>query len=321
MAKRDTAVQQGPPFGQSGTRFDFCARDPPSRKIGAKPCNLDTPCQVGDARCRLLIRTRIGRSSIIHFRVRFRRRRGKYAEMQQATQFRQDGASPSQPRHHMSDLSPVRPPATRLPLRTRVALVLTLGTINGALYVLSNAHPLRTPVALPTTAVDHLLGWHAWTIWPYWLLLCLAPALALGLRDRRILVATLRAYGLALALNLSIWMLWPSRIIQHALPENLDPLTTAAWRALYALDGPNNCFPSGHVTIPLVIAAGFGTQYPHARRWLWPTLLVLLPSVVSTGQHYAWDVLGGAVTAGLGLLLAGGDLRRASVMVPSSPQR
>lgn len=199
-------------------------------------------------------------------------------------------------------------PAATLAFRTRLLLVLALTTINSTLYLLSNAWPLRTPVRLPLTAMDMALGWHAWTIWPYWLLLLLGPLMALALRERRLVVATLRAYGVALAFNFAIWSLWPTRILRPALPPDLDPLTAGAWRLLHALDGPNNCFPSGHITIPLVIAVGFSAQYPRARRWLWPILLALLPSVVTTGQHYSVDILGGAATAALGVLLAGRDL-------------
>lgn len=197
-----------------------------------------------------------------------------------------------------------------LPLRTRALLVSTLTAINSALYLLSNAHPMGTPVALPLSGIDVAIGWHPWMIWPYWLLLALAPAMALGLRDRRIMLATLRAYAVALGMNLTVWLLWPTRIVQRMLPDTLDPFTAGAWRLLYALDGENNCFPSGHITIPLVVAAGFCTQYPRAGVWVWPMLLVLLPSVVGTGQHYAWDVLGGAATAALGLWLGGRGLFR-----------
>jgi hypothetical protein len=194
--------------------------------------------------------------------------------------------------------------------RTRLLLVLSLIALNSVLYLCSNAWPLRTPVRLPLNAIDAALGWHAWTIWPYWLLLLLGPAMALCLRERRLINATVRAYALALAVNFAIWSAWPTRIsASRLLPDGLDPLTDTAWRLLYALDGPNNCFPSGHVTIPLVIAAGLCAQYPRARHWVWALLLVLLPSVVTTGQHYSWDVLGGAATAAMGLLVAGRQLR------------
>lgn len=198
-----------------------------------------------------------------------------------------------------------------LAVRWRLLLVLGLAAVNGALYLLTNAHPLQPPVLLPRTVVDLALGWRSWTIWPYWLLLALAPAMAVGLRDRWILRATVRAYALALAINLALWTIWPTRILRPALPQDLDAATHAAWRLLYALDGPNNCFPSGHVTLPLVIAVGFGAQYPHSRRWLWPLLLLLLPTVVTTGQHYSWDIAGGAASAAMGWMLAGGIPGRA----------
>lgn len=198
---------------------------------------------------------------------------------------------------------PVTPPI--VPFRTRLVLVLALTAINSALYLCSNAWPLRAPARLPVNAIDAALGWHAWTIWPYWLLLLLGPAMALCLRERRFIDATVRAYVVALAMNFAIWSAWPTRVAAtRLLPDGIDPITSAAWRLLYALDGPNNCFPSGHVTIPLVIGAGFCAQYPRARYWAWPLLLVLLPSVVTTGQHYSWDVLGGAATAAIGLLVA-----------------
>ena len=208
-----------------------------------------------------------------------------------------------------------------LPLRTRVLVVFSLSALMTVLYLASNAHPLRPPVLLPRNAVDIALGWHAWTIWPYWALLLLGPALALAVRERRLIVAAVQAYAIAMGLNLMVWLAWPTQLPRQALPVGLDPLTEGAWRLLYALDAPTNCFPSGHITIPLVMGAAFCAQYPHAHRWLWLLLAALIPSVVTTGQHYSWDVLGGAATAGIGLLLAGHELRRANnpVVLGSEP--
>lgn len=199
----------------------------------------------------------------------------------------------------------------RVPFWARIAVVGALVLANTAIYLLSNTHPVRAPTVLHPNSLDLLLGWHAWTIWPYWLLLALAPAMALSLHSGHILWLTLRAYATALAVNLSIWLLWPTRVVRAALPAGLDSATAAAWRWLYAIDAPNNCFPSGHVTIPLVVAAGFCAQHPGARRWPFVAIVVLLPSVVTTGQHTSWDVLGGTATAVLGLLLASPALLRA----------
>jgi len=195
-------------------------------------------------------------------------------------------------------------------LSRRIAIVLVATAINSALYLGINAYPLSEPRLLPYTALDTALGRHAWTIWPYWLLLLAGPALVLAIRERRYLRATLRAYAVAIALNIAIWLLWPTRIQRPPLPQGLDPLTEAAWCCLHALDGVNNCFPSGHITIPAIAAAGFGAQFPRLRPWVWPALIALAPSVITTGQHYAWDIAGGLATATLGLLLAGTPLWR-----------
>jgi hypothetical protein len=194
--------------------------------------------------------------------------------------------------------------------RRRLSIVAIALLLNSAVYLSINAYPLREPRLLPRTVVDDWLGWQAWTIWPYWLLLLAGPALTLAIRERRLLRATVRAYAVAIALDAAIWLLWPTRIVRPPLPQGLDGLTEAAWRCLYALDGLNNCFPSGHITIPAVAAVGFAAQYPRMRVVTWVVLAALAPSVVSTGQHYAWDVLGGMATATIGLLLAGRPLWR-----------
>lgn len=197
-------------------------------------------------------------------------------------------------------------------LSRRIAIVLIAMAINGSLYLGINAFPPREPQLLPRSVADDWLGWQAWTIWPYWLLLLAGPALTLAIGERRLLRATIRAYAIAIGLNATIWLLWPTRIVRPPLPQGLDALTEAAWRCLYALDGVNNCFPSGHITIPVVAAMGFAAQYPPMRAAVWIALAALAPSVVSTGQHYAWDVLGGLATATIGLLLAGRPLWRSA---------
>ncbi|MDR2871350.1 MAG: phosphatase PAP2 family protein [Xanthomonadaceae bacterium] len=189
-----------------------------------------------------------------------------------------------------------------VPFVYRLALVITLTTLNSLGYLIINTFPTRQPRVLPLTPVDHWLGWHAWSIWPYWFMLLLGPLLALSIRQRYLLWATVRAYALALGINMTIWLLWPTCILRHPLPVDAGTATLGAWRLLYALDQPNACFPSGHITIPFVIAAGVMVQYPAARRWLWLWLL-LIPSVVTTGQHYAWDIVGGLITASISLII------------------
>ena len=120
--------------------------------------------------------------------------------------------------------------------------------------------------------------------------------------------ATLRAYAVGMAANAAVWLLWPTRLVRNGVPTGLHDATDSAWRLLHWLDSNINCFPSAHITAPIVAVTGYCAQHPQARRWAWPFAIALMPSVVATGQHYAWDILGGAVTAALGLWLVRRDL-------------
>jgi len=206
-------------------------------------------------------------------------------------------------------MSASAPALAFLPFPRRLGWVLAVLAVVTTVYLGSNHFPVGEPRPLPLTGIDRALGWHAWTIWPYWLLLVLAPAFILAISERRILLATLRAYAVAMSINALVWMAWPTCLPRHALPTGLDPATDAAWHLLHFLDGSNNCFPSGHITAPVIAVAGYCAQHPHARRWAWPLAVLLFPSVITTGQHYAWDILGGAATALLALAWVRKDLR------------
>lgn len=206
------------------------------------------------------------------------------------------------------DVSTLASATQRLPATTRLLSASALITVVTLVYLASNHFPLRTPQPLPFTAIDRVIGWHAWAIWPYWLLLVIAPAFILAISDRRIFFATLRAYAVGMAANAAVWLLWPTRLVRNGVPTGLHDATDSAWRLLHWLDSNINCFPSAHITAPIVAVTGYCAQHPQARRWAWPFAIALMPSVVATGQHYAWDILGGAVTAALGLWLVRRDL-------------
>lgn len=192
-----------------------------------------------------------------------------------------------------------------LPLAPRAAVVAAAVVFNSAVYLAINVRVPADARVVAASSLDRALGWQPWTIWPYWLLLLLAPAMALAIRRRDLFAATLRAYAVALALNASIWLAYPTRLARTPVPDGLDAATAGAWRLLHALDGPGTCFPSGHLTLPLVIGAGFALQWPRLAPATWLSITVLAPSVVTTGQHVLLDVAGGAATAFAGLALTG----------------
>lgn len=189
----------------------------------------------------------------------------------------------------------------RLP--ARLALVGALVVLNSAVYLALNARSLANATLMRPTLIDRFIGWHAWAIWPYWALLLLGPALAIGISHRAVLERSFKAYGVAVALNVLVWTAWPTWIERHALPPDLSSATAHAWQLLLAIDRAGNCLPSGHVTIPVVIAVGFARQYPQRRLQLTAVIALLIPSVIATGQHTAWDVVAGIATAAAGWAL------------------
>jgi len=100
-----------------------------------------------------------------------------------------------------------------------------------------------------------------------------------------------------------------------------DAATTLAFAVLYGTDPATNCVPSLHVSLALLGATSF---WPERRRLAgaclgWATLIAV--STLTTKQHYAVDVVSGAlVAAGAAWLtrcLEMGDPRR----VPQAPSR
>lgn len=214
------------------------------------------------------------------------------------------------PFDRINALSVITPAARRLPVPMRVLCASAVIAVVTLVYMASNHFPLRVATPLPYNTVDRMIGVHAWAIWPYWLLLVIAPAFILATTDRRIFLATLRAYAISMTANALVWLAWPTRLARDHLPEAGDGATGAAWRLLHFLDSDINCFPSAHITAPIVAVAGYCAQHPSARRWAWPFAIMLMPSVVATGQHYTWDILGGAATAAIGLWFVRRDLYR-----------
>lgn len=79
------------------------------------------------------------------------------------------------------------------------------------------------------------------------------------------------------------------------------------WQTIYAaigaVDAPHNCWPSLHVSLPLLVALVVTTV--NRRRGLLLTLWagLIAVSIVTTKQHYVADALGGIVTAVLAAII------------------
>jgi membrane-associated phospholipid phosphatase len=124
----------------------------------------------------------------------------------------------------------------------------------------------------------------------------LIPFILTDVEDwRRAVVSTLAAMTCAYL----FFLLFPIHMeLRPPAPEG-PGLWEALTRGYFFIDPPSNCFPSLHVTYPML---GTLLVWRHHRVWRWiyvaMTAIVAL-SVVLVRQHYVADVIGGFVNATL----------------------
>ena len=180
----------------------------------------------------------------------------------------------------------------------RVVLPLVIGQT--VVYWLLNHYPPLPSRTLPLTAVDRWMPFWTWTVWPYAALHLIAVLCALSVRDRRVFSQLVVSYAISMVLADVFFALWPTHFLRPAPPT--DPsLSSAAYRWLIWVDTPQCCFPSIHIILPVLACTALWQD--RGRKGIWPWVLVgaCLPSILTTKQHYVWDLLGGLAVAAVGI--------------------
>lgn len=126
------------------------------------------------------------------------------------------------------------------------------------------------------------------------------------------LVATSAAYLL--------FLLLPVRMTMRPDLSGAAGAATTATRFYYLIDLPYNCFPSLHVTYPVLASLVAWRRHP-LLRWVFAAMaLAVAISVVLVKQHYLADVLGGVINGGTSFWLATATEKRWSKWFrPSAP--
>ncbi len=183
----------------------------------------------------------------------------------------------------------------------RGAIVFTPAIAQTAIYLWLNHHPLLPSCELPLTTIDRVLPFLPWSVWIYLALLSSEGVLAMWVRDDATFRRMVVAYTLAMTVAFLTYALWPTRYPRPPLPEP-DSWGGAAYRRLVAIDSSECCFPSGHVIVPAIVCFSLARD----RRRFWPVILfvLLVPSVLTTKQHYFGDVIAGIVIAAAALMAA-----------------
>jgi len=115
---------------------------------------------------------------------------------------------------------------------------------------------------------------------------------------------TVRSFLISTTISYAFFLALPVRMDMR--PELVAGSGISEWatRLYYIVDLPYNCFPSLHVTYPvLATMLVWGTK----RNWRWAFLAmaaVVSVSVVLVKQHYIADVVAGAANAAAGYWLA-----------------
>jgi membrane-associated phospholipid phosphatase len=192
----------------------------------------------------------------------------------------------------------MRPSPSLFDLRRRLAPLAAAMAAVCAAYEASNIWHWRTPFLLPLTALDHAVPFCPWAMPLYVSHFIFLPVGLLSLRGEAAFARTLKAVVIAAALSDLIFLIAPTTF---ARPEAAGFLFDAVRR----LDTGANCFPSQHVALAAVVAAGVRAD---GRPWaplacVWAAAICV--STVLVKQHYALDIAGGLLLAAFSWRLAG----------------
>jgi membrane-associated phospholipid phosphatase len=166
-----------------------------------------------------------------------------------------------------------------------------------AAYQIANRFPLREPVELSMTALDRAIPF-----WPQLLPLYVSYLVyyfftVARLENAREVNRVFYATHLQLLLSLVFFVAYPVRMPRELFyaPEAYN-WADAFWRWF---DGPNNCFPSLHASNVLLL---MHVNWRRPGRWLALLLgAAIIASPLFVKQHYAVDLLGGALVYAVAL--------------------
>jgi len=194
----------------------------------------------------------------------------------------------------------MRDPASAPSLVEKFLIVAPFMLVNSAVYLYLNHNPTSPPRELPMLWVDEHLPFLVWTVWPYTFLMVLNVALPFLIETRALLYRALRAYVIGISLNIVVWIAYPTTYPRPPLPRG-EGISQIWYLTLMSADNPTNCLPSGHVTIPAVMVWALSRQWPERAPAMWLGFLLLTVTILTTKQHYLWDLPAGLATAAIGV--------------------
>jgi hypothetical protein len=184
--------------------------------------------------------------------------------------------------------------ARLISMRERLVLLLALSTTIVGTYIYLNNNPVFAPQLMPMTAVDTATPFLVWTVWPYAFLNLSNGIMPFFVRRRDDFLRMALTLAIAMGIHIVFWTFWPTTFPRPPVPMG-DSISEHFYGFLIVIDAPVNCFPSAHVAAPAVQLFFVCRAWPKLAPWLWTVFGLFALSILTTKQHYSWDLLGAAV--------------------------
>ena len=169
----------------------------------------------------------------------------------------------------------------------------------------------------PSSSWDHAVPALPWSVTIYLTLYLYSPLpIFVANRDergRRELAFLAQGMILLFSISFAFFLLMPAEIVirpqMEALISTMRPLYKDIFEVIYALDRPFNSWPSLHVSQSLLIVLFCqrwlelrAEEFPKRGAYiagLWLAWVALSLSILTTKQHFIWDMLTGAALGAL----------------------
>lgn len=193
----------------------------------------------------------------------------------------------------------------RLPIALIVAIIIGAGLG----YLLTNkfAYWRDWQAFDPTTSIDTWIPVIPWMIVPYSTLYFYYPMAAiLGMKSEQTQRENVIFHQILLVLTWMVFVIFILVPVEVDIRSSVFAADLGIWQPwydyLYAVDTPWNAWPSLHIVqsllAVLVVSRWYNTEnYRWQIRILWFAWLMLTISVMTTKQHFVWDVVTGIIIA------------------------
>ena len=196
-------------------------------------------------------------------------------------------------------------------LTEKLCYIAPLAALQVGVYWLLNHCLVFRSRELPLTWIDRATPFWLWTIWGYFALIAMAPGLPLLVQQKSIFRRLIVAYFISMGTAWLFFLFMPTHYPRPPLPQD-DSWPNMAYRSLIEFDSPECSFPSSHVIVPLL--ACFALRIDKSLGRWWPLVaacvVICCLSILTTKQHYVWDLIGGTTAAALGWMLSRSEFSR-----------